>query len=192
MTATGNPCPRCGHPIHDTAYVCATCTEQLAAELAEASRLWHALTDAVGRGNRTSKTGLPTVPQHTDRRPWHGPWCYGGNECGHESCARAWWAWAHARDEAPIPNETRGLVNHDAAETAWIVQHTAAQWAEHVAEIRKQPIPTPPPPHNRIEPAQQLVHLDDVDQEKPRRRWCVYGDLPIDQCGCGRPHQEEA
>lgn len=191
-----NPCPSCGRPIADSAFVCHECVRELQAKLRTAAA-WidtGRLDDVVGRRTRTNIGVIR--PRPIARGVYQGPWCYGGGwDCGHPSCWVVWYSIhvrsveAGGRIEDPIANESAGVMNEGAAETRWIVDTTARAWATFVHRQRGTLIPVARP---RVEPVEHLRPRADVDDPAERTPWCIWGDLPFDQCGCGRPHRQEA
>lgn len=185
----GQPCPRCDRPIADTGYVCHAC----ARELTDLLR-WGAeqlddgeLDTTIGRQTRTSLGVI--APRPVDRAVYAGPWCWGGgHDCGHDSCRLIWFSIVTHRIEDPLPHEDAGVINLGASEHGWIVDHTARAWAQFIHDERGSLIPVARPPR---EPLEQLHALTDSDKQANRARaheWCIYGDLPAAECGCGNPN----
>ena len=217
------PCPRCGRPIGDTGYVCADCITDLQARLREAAGyLEHGELDlTVGRQTRTSVGVIE--PKPVDRAVYAGPWCYGGgHDCGHPSCRLVWYSIAMrdvdagGRLEDPLPNESAGIINFEAAETRAVVDNTARAWALFVQAQRGTTVPVvrhrarrlavveppelpcacghPATAHPMDTRGEARTHCTDCECARyapPRIRWCIWGGLPFEQCGCGREHQEE-
>lgn len=188
MTADLQPCPRCGKPIADTGYVCHACTREIRDMLR-----WTAeqlddgeLDTTIGRQTRTNLGVI--APKPVDRAIYAGPWCYGGgHDCGHYSCRLIWFSIVTHRIEDPLPHEDAGVLNAEASETGWIVQHTARAWADFIHSERGSLIPVERP---KRDPVERLVALSDTDKAANRARgrtWCIFGDLPADECACGNP-----
>lgn len=173
------PCPRCGRPIPDTAYVCTDCQRELASKLRRAAGLWEHVQDTVGY-MVTVETG--TRPSRAPRRDIIGPLCE-GRRCEHESCTAIWKTetrW-HASESAET-REEKGLLDLDAFENSWIVRNTVDAWSAHVDARRgnRQPVA------RKIIGAEQLTAIhDDAHPEL-----CTLSDLPFEQCAAhpGRPH----
>ena len=177
---TENPCPLCGRPIPDVAYVCPACTDRLAGKLREAAALWPILDAAVSRlvsvsgGSGTSK-GL---------RVLQGPRC---GPCDHQSCEAVWKSQTRARNEPALPNEGALPLNTLALEHAYIITNTVTEIARKISEERGIDLPTEPRRRVVFGAVTVTQPRDDV---RPSR--CIFSDLPTDQCACGRPHNQEA
>lgn len=203
MSTAANPCPVCGKPIADTAYVCAGCGRHLAKQLLRAAVEWRDLDVTLARMDAVD--ARPTSGVFTIR-PLLGPYCRPPELsdpdtdpdvpwrkyrwCKHESCQRAQdtqvAATLNARRQDPIPHEA-ALAFHGAASQAMAVaRNTVTTWARHVAEERGVRIPDDPEPRYRTEPqSEEPVDEDDeveVQRRRRRRTYCQCCDLPIDDC----------
>ena len=176
-------CPRCDRPIHDTAYVCSHCARYLAKMLLRTALRWDAIEDAIGR--RLIVDHPPSKPRERQaRHVYSGPWCWGGNECEHQSCAYVWRSVITRRAEDPIGREEPGIISPDASHSAWAARNVFTTWARHVCEERGILLPVDPEPTPPREPTPTI-------SAKGRQR-CGYSDLPLGECACGRNHQESA
>lgn len=164
------PCPQCGKPIADTAYVCADCQRELASKLNRAAGLWDDVQDTVGHLANVEGGSPVSRPARPD---WSGPLCK-GRACDHESCTAIWKSSTRLRKiETAGVREDKGLLDLDALENSWVVANTVDAWGSHVADMRG----------NRRMPVigGQTLHV--IPNDRPER--CVYSDLPIGQCACG-------
>lgn len=167
------PCPLCGRPIPDTAYVCDDCASSMSSRLNRAAELWESVEDTVGHLAQVEGTS----PIRGMARPdWIGPFC---RSCDHDSCFAIWKSSTRLRKVEPAGvREEKGLLDLDAFENSWIVGNTATAWADHVAQHRgNRPQKMPPIGGQVLRPI----------PDRPER--CVYSDLPIEQCACGRAHK---
>jgi hypothetical protein len=136
-----NPCPLCGKPIADTAYVCHHCGALLALAILRTALLWESLEDAIGRRLRVDHPSA--APKLVERTPHAGPWCYGAHHgCQHESCRTVWYS--RDRTEPPLPHEDSGTLSIEASEAGWAAHNTITTWARHIIETRGLDTPRTP------------------------------------------------
>lgn len=171
-------CPRCGRPIPDTAYVCPSCQDELAADLRRAAELWPALEGTVARQSRVSPS--TSVGGRVTRPAGHGPAC---PWCLHPSCVAIRRAQVIARQEPPHSREDKGVLDLTASENAWIATNTTDAWTRQVSESRgtsprSYQLPRKPEPLHVIR-----------DDERPEL--CIFSDLPYATCRCGHPHPNQ-
>lgn len=176
------PCPRCGRPIPDTAYVCTYCQQELASKLRRAAGLWEHVEDTVGY---LVAVESGTRPTRAPRRDTVGPTCQ-GRRCQHESCLAIWKTETRGRrNEPPGVREEKGLLDLDAFENSWVVRNTVDAWTGHVEAHRGNRTALKPKPKRLGAQSLHAIHDD------TRPDLCTLSDLPFDQCGAhpGRPHQ---
>lgn len=172
---TGEPCPQCGRPIPDTAYICPACQDRLAGRLRSAASLWEHVQDTVA--HQTHVEGNLPATRHADPiGPIHV-------SCDDPSCDAIWKHRVRNRGLEPAaPHEDRGIVDWAASERAWVVTNTIDTWTSKVASQRgnapRRPV--------LVRPELHTIH----DDERPHL--CVFSDLPIEQCACGHEHRESA
>jgi hypothetical protein len=176
-------CPRCAKPIADTGYVCHDCRRSLRAGLRWLAAMVERGELEATIGRQTATGGSPSAPKAIEQRRFEGPWCAEGwFECGHTSCRAIWRSWAHRNLVPAAANEDAGLLNLDALEAQYVLEHTARAWADFVHEQRGTIIPVARP--RIVEPEV----LEVIPRPPGPREWCDFGDLPADSCACGNPN----
>ena len=173
-----DPCPICGRPIADTAYVCARCVEHAAGELRRLASTWHEIETTITR----QSVSVGVVGGTRRDTVVRGPVCR-GMTCEHESCDVIWRSRHRALTEPAIAHESATPANLAASEQAWIIRNTVTTWARHVRETRGIDIPVVRP---RVLQPQVLSVLHDRPQ--PLDWWCEFGDLPNAVCACDNPN----
>lgn len=176
------PCPLCGRPISDTAYVCHLCVIGAQSDLRRVASGWHHLEATIAR--QVAAEGSVRGPGK--QRTLHGPVCR-GMTCGekaHESCDKIWKSRHRALTEPPLAHEDAPPANLSASEDAWVVRNTAVGWARHISETRGIDV-EPPRPTTPL-----TVVADPHDTDRAER--CHWSDLLIDQCACGHDHHQES
>lgn len=172
------PCPLCGTPISDTAYVCHRCSGALAQQMLDLIDLLCDLEDAI-----TRQTALPWHGSNAERaepKVLVGPRCDPTvAPCDHASCdqiiheRRRWDTWDAA--EPPLPHERPLDMDAGAREARWVLENTVTTWACHISEERGRPIPDrAAPPYGRVEASKRQAWTR-VDR-------CECCDLPTYSC----------
>lgn len=153
---SANPCPVCGHPIADTAYVCAGCGDTLTAALTAAVGLWRDSETTLTRQAHLAGTATTSAgPASAETGPGQEPPLSG---------------------EPPMP------MHYGASEARFVLTNTVTTWARHVAETRGIPVPvTPRPQRSTPSDGWTSEHRSPVDDDL-----CPLSDLPPDQCACPR------
>jgi len=176
------PCPICGKPISDTAYVCHRCTLDLARRLLNAAHLWREVEVTLSRQAvvEAQRSASPTTAL-AYAGPYCRPWCE------HESCRRAAdsqsAAAMRALDEPYLVNEAALPFHYAAAEVEAVVGNTVTTWARHVSQERGVPIPVPT----------ERALADDLIPTVPSKdKRCPMSDLLLNQCACPLDHEEKA
>jgi hypothetical protein len=185
-----NPCPVCGQPLADTAYVCHVCARTLTRRLLTAAVEWPDLETTLARQDAVqsrpgSAPGDPVAYQGPYCRPW----------CEHESCRRAVDTQASATIAAvlrvnggdPLPHEGALPFSYAAAEAVAVAANTFGVWAHMVSSTRGSSRPTPvvsPARRPPIEAEPGDEQVDELERARRRRRrtYCGCCDLPIDDC----------